>query len=163
MATAAAPAIGAGITAGADLLGGVAGQGAQAKSNAASGRQAAQIEPYLKQLTNFDTSGLRAAANNVLRTQGNSLDATLAQRGIYNSGSALEQHRQLTSSVLGQLAQNINTDEYQRLLGAADLIGRVPGFGYLPGSNQGPLAGIINHGANTQAPDFNLMRSMLGG
>ena len=100
----AAPVAAAGISAGANLLGGGFDQAAQGKQHAAEGRQAAQLEPYLKQLTNFDTSGLRAHANDVMRTQGNALDATLAQRGIYNSGSALQQHQQLDSQVLGQLA-----------------------------------------------------------
>lgn len=125
-----AAAASAGIGAAGNLIGAGFDQAQQGKNHQAMGRQAAQMEPFLKQLTNFDTSGLRSAANDVMRSQGNGLDATLAQRGIYNSGSALQQHQQLNSQVLSQLAQNINQDQYQRLMGASQLISGQKGFGY---------------------------------
>ena len=131
-----AAAAGAGVSAVGNLIGAGFDQAQQGKNHQAMGRQAAQMEPFLKQLTNFDTSGLRSAANDVMRTQGNSLDASLAQRGIYNSGSALQQHQQLNSQVLSQLAQNINQDQYQRLMGASQLISGQQGFGYVDPNGQ---------------------------
>ena len=136
------------------------GAGQQAKANRqqrsreeeAAARQAASMEPFLEQLIAMgnriqgggDYSGMRAQAMSNLDRMSEALNAQLAQRGIYSSGAALGQQRQLAGDVYSQLAQAINADQLSRqqiglqALGqqaalsgqAAQMIAATPGYGY---------------------------------
>ena len=127
------------------LLGGITGAIGQAQSNRARGRQAAQMEPFIDALMSLgeqigeggDYGGLRGQASRELTAGSNALNAQLAQRGIYNSGVAMGQQRQLAGDVYSQLAQAINADQLMRSqieLGAVgtglNAVGSNPGYGY---------------------------------
>lgn len=119
------------IGAGGQAAGGIFGAMGQSQSNKASGRQAAQMDPFIEALTQLgDHSGLRGAASRELTAGSNMMNAQLSQRGIYNSGAALQQQRALSSDVFSDLAQAINQDEITRLTAGAQLIGNTPGYGY---------------------------------
>lgn len=155
----AATVLGAGVQAGGEAVGGVAGAIGQSQANRASGRQAATMDPYIEALTALgqqigaqgqmiagggDYGGLRGQAARELGVASQALNAQLAQRGIYSSGAAIGQQRQLVGDVYSQLAQAINADQLQRqqiglgALGqqamlsgqAAQMIGSTPGYGY---------------------------------
>jgi len=140
-------------------VGGIAGAIGQGQSNRASGRQAAQMDPYIQALASLgnqigaqgaaiagggDYGGLRGQAASELSRASEALNAQLAQRGIYSSGAALGQQRQLAGDVYSQLAQAINADQLSRqqiglqALGqqaalsgqAAQMIAATPGYGY---------------------------------
>lgn len=137
--------ISAAIGAGSDLMGGAAGAYGQWQSNKASGRQAAQMDPFIEMLVQMgnqvasggEYGGLRGQAQRELASGGNALNAQLASRGLFDSGVAMSQQRQLSGDVMSQLAQAINADQLQRQQigmqanqAAGQMIGSTPGFGY---------------------------------
>lgn len=67
------------------------------------------------------TGGLQAQAERQLERQQGRLDAALAARGIYNTGAAGRQQRQLTADVFGNLAAQINEDQRIREQAALSL------------------------------------------
>lgn len=153
-------ALSGGIQAGTSLLGGILDQAIfQPQQRRAQGRQAAQMDPYIQALASLgqqigaqgqaiagggDYGGLRGQAARELGAASQALNAQLAQRGIYSSGAAIGQQRQLAGDVYSQLAQAINADQLQRqqiglgALGqqamlsgqAAQMVGAQPGYQY---------------------------------
>lgn len=139
------PVAGGAIGAGTSLLGGLFDQLGQGSRNRASGRQAANMDPYIEMLTQMgqdiagggNYGGLRGQAQRELASGGTALNAQLASRGLFDSGVAMNQQRQLSGDVFSQLAQAINQDQLARSqigLGAnqaaAQLIGSTPGYQY---------------------------------
>jgi len=57
---------------------------------------------------------LRGQAQRELATGSGALNAQLASRGLFDSGVAMSQQRQLSGDVMSQLAQAINQDQLQR-------------------------------------------------
>jgi len=115
--------LGGAVPAATGLAGGVLDQAIfQPQQNRASGRQAAQIDPFLDSLmalgeqvgSGGDYGGLRGQAQRELATGSGALNAQLASRGLFDSGVAMSQQRQLSGDVMSQLAQAINQDQLQR-------------------------------------------------
>lgn len=61
-----------------------------------------------------DYSGLEAQANRELGRSSRALDASLASRGIFDSGQAIDQQTSLRTGVLGSLSDKINQDRLSR-------------------------------------------------
>jgi hypothetical protein len=140
------PMIGSSLVGGVgSLLGGIFGAIGQSQSNRARGRQAAAMDPFIEQLMALgeqigeggDYGGLRGQASRELTAGSNALNAQLAQRGIYNSGTAMSAQRGLTADVMSQLAGAINADKLARsqielgTIGTGlNTIASSPGYGY---------------------------------
>lgn len=132
----------AAISGGFDLLGsGVQayGAGRENKRQAAAGAQSAST--INDAIQNFilptDTTGLEANAVRTLTENQGVLDAGLAKRGIYNSGTANRAHQELASSAMGDLAEAINADQFAR--GSTALQGySSPAFGFLDANSGQP-------------------------
>lgn len=129
---------------------------AKAREREAAGRSAAELEPFLEQLIAMgnqiqaggDYTGMRGQAMSNLDRMSEALNAQLAQRGIYSSGAALGQQRQLTGDVLSQLSQAIAADQLARQQAAGALYSNatqiaagLPGLGLAPNFN---VAGLGN-------------------
>lgn len=74
----------------------------------------------LSRLRESDTTGLEAAAGRQFRDQAGQLDAQLAGRGIFNTGSGAIQQRQLQADMMSNLASQINQDQFAREQAALD-------------------------------------------
>lgn len=135
----------AAISGGTELLGGGLGALGQNQANKASGRQAAQMDPFIEMLVKMgndiasggEYGGLRGQAQRELASGGNALNAQLASRGLFDSGVAMSQQRQLSGDVMSRLAEAINADKFAResfganaQAQAANLVGSTEGFGY---------------------------------
>lgn len=135
-------ALGSGITAGGDLLGGIfgsIGQGQQNKRQASAAAQSASTinDVIQNQILPSDTKGLEAQAIRSLAENSNVANAQLAQRGIYDSGVANATHRDITSATMSDLAEAINADQLAR--GSAALQGySSPAFGFFDPQSGSP-------------------------
>ncbi len=140
-------AIGAGIGAGSNIVGGAMDMQGQMLANAREGRLSGTHAGNLNDLIdnvilNPNTAGLENAAQKALTVGGNQLDATLAGRGVHNSGMAINEHRALQSDVMSNLAQQINQDQVQRAGLAANVL-QNPSFGFYDRAGGG---GVTNQG-----------------
>lgn len=67
-----------------------------------------------QQVMPSDTRGLEAQASRTLTQGSRALDSALASRGVFNSGAALAAQSGLASDTLGNLAGQINQDQFNR-------------------------------------------------
>ena len=125
--------LGGAVPAATGLAGGVLDQAIfQPQRNRASGRQAAQMEPFLDALMEIGSEhgGLRGQAQRELATGSGALNANLASRGLFNSGVAMQQQRQLSGDVLSQLAESITNTRLSANQAAGQMVASTPGFQY---------------------------------
>lgn len=135
----------AGISGGADLLGGAVNSIGQARENSRAASAYAQQgktlnEVIQKYLLPSNTVGLERASAMQASQQSRGLDASLAARGVYNSGEATQAHTQLAAQIGANLANQINQDQYQRAASAAQAYGS-DAFGFYD-----PTKGAVNQG-----------------
>lgn len=82
-----------------------------------------------RELLASDTRGLEQAASRQLASASRSLDASLAQRGLFNSSFAAGQQRELAADVYSNLASEINQDQFARAAASGQLYSN-PAFGF---------------------------------
>lgn len=107
------------------------GQGKQNEREAAAAATSARTldDVIKKYVLASDTTGLERSAVTTLTKNQGILDASLAQRGIYSSGTATSAHRGLAGEVMSGLAEAINADQANRA-GMAMQGYSQPGFGF---------------------------------
>lgn len=136
----------------------------QSQILAGQGKQGAQRASTLNSLIeseilNSNTAGLESAAARTLTQGGRSLDAALGNRGLFDSGLALQGQTELAGGVLSSLARDINADQLSRA-GLASQLFSDSAFGFFdPATGQAVNQG----GPNVNVPEFSTQPGFDGG